>query len=63
MEETNQSLGLFDVLVTEEKLAVQVTEIDGVKVDDVDFAIAGEEQVLQKFAANAAGSYHQNSRL
>lgn len=42
MEETNQSLGLFDVLVTEEKLAVQVTEIDGVKVDDVDFAIAGE---------------------
>lgn len=41
--ETNQSFGLFDVLVTEEELTVQVAEIDGVKVHDVDFAIAGEE--------------------
>lgn len=41
--ETNQSFGLFDVFVTEEELAVQVAEINGIKVHDVDFAIAGEK--------------------
>jgi hypothetical protein len=47
------------VFVTEEKLSVKVAEINGVKVYDVNFAIAGEEQVLEKLAANATRSYHQ----
>lgn len=41
--ETNQSFGLFDVFVTEEELAVQVAEVDGIKVHDVYFAITGEK--------------------
>lgn len=41
--ETNQSFGLFDVLMTEEELAVQVAEVDGIKVYDVYFAITGEK--------------------
>lgn len=51
------------MLVTEEELAVQVAEIDGIKVDDVDFAITGKKKILEKFAADSAGSYHQDSCL
>lgn len=47
------------MLVSEEELAVQVAEIDGIEIDDVDFAVASEKQVLEEFTADAAGSYHQ----
>lgn len=51
------------MLVAKQELAIQVAEIDGVKVDDVDFAKAGENKVLEQFAADAASSYHENARL
>lgn len=44
---THQGLGLLDVLVAEEELPVQVGEVDGVKVDDVNFAEAGKHKVLE----------------
>jgi hypothetical protein len=56
-------LGLLDVLIAEEKLAVQVAEIDGVEVDDVDVAKAREHEILEQLAPDAAGAHHQNARL
>jgi len=44
------------MFVSEEKLAVEVAEVDCVEVDDVDFAEAGEGEVLEKFAADPAGA-------
>lgn len=45
--------------MSEEELPIQVTEIDGVKVDDVDFTKATEDQVLEKFAPNPSRAYHE----
>jgi len=49
------------MLIAEQELAVEVAEIDGVEVDDVYLAEAGEGEVLEEFAANAASSYHQDA--
>lgn len=49
------------MLDTEEELAVQVGEIDGVQVDDVDVAEAGEEEVLEQLAADTAGADEEDS--
>ena len=51
------------MLVAEEKLAVQVAQVDGVEIDDVDFTEAGESEVLEKLAANAASAHHEHARL
>jgi hypothetical protein len=51
------------VLVAEEKLAVEVAEVDGVEVDDVDLAEAGEDEVLEQLASDSSGAYHQDARL
>ena len=51
------------MLVAEEKLAVQVAQVDGVEVDDVDFTETSENEVLEQFAADAASSYHQDACL
>lgn len=51
------------MLITEQKLAVEVAQVDGVEVDDVDFAEAGKHDVLEQLAADAASSNHKNARL
>jgi hypothetical protein len=43
---TYQCLGLLDVLMSEEELAIQVGEIDGIEVYNVDLAETGENNVL-----------------
>jgi hypothetical protein len=60
---THQRLGLLDVLIAEQKLPVEIAEIDGVQVDDVDLAKACEDEILEQLAADAASSHHQNARL
>lgn len=35
------------MFVAEEKLAIEVAQIDGVKVDDVDVTKAGHDQILE----------------
>lgn len=60
---THQSLGLLDVLVAEEELPVQVGEVDGVEVNDVDFAEAGKHKVLEQLAADATSSHHEHASL
>jgi hypothetical protein len=51
------------MLVSEEELSVQVTEIDGIEVHDVDFAKASKHEVFQQFASNSSCANHQNSCL
>ena len=41
------SFWFLDMLMTEEKLAVEVAEIDGIKVDDVDMTKTCHDQILE----------------
>lgn len=59
----HDGLGLFDVLVAEEELSVEVGEVDGVEVDDVYFAEAALDESLEQFAADAAGADEENAGL
>lgn len=58
-----QCFGLLNVLVAEEELAIEIAKINRVEVDNVDLAEAGEDEVLEKLATNAAGAHHQHARL
>lgn len=60
---THQGLGFFDMLIAEEKLAIQIAQVNRIKVDDVDFAKAGKQEVLEQFAADATSAHEQYSRL
>ena len=51
------------MLVAKQKLSVEVAEVDRVQVDDVDFAEAGQDEVLEQFASDAASAHHENARL
>ena len=51
------------MLNSEQELAVQVTQIDGVKVDDVHLAKPGKKEVLQQLTANSAGTNKENTGL
>ena len=51
------------MLVTEEKLSIQITKVNGIQIDDVDLAKTGEDKVLQKFTANSSGADHQDAGL
>lgn len=59
----HQSLRLLDMLLTKEKLPVEVAEIDGIQINNMDLAEAGEDEILQKLAANSSRADHQNARL
>lgn len=48
---------------TEEKLAIQVAQVNRIEIDYVNLAKAGKEQVLEELAADAASAYEQHSRL
>lgn len=48
---------------TEEKLAIQITQVYCVEIDDVNLAKAGKEQVLEQLAADAASAHEQHLRL
>lgn len=47
----------------EEELSVEIREVDRVEVDDVDFAKAGEGEVLEEFASDATSSNHEHAGL
>ena len=51
------------MLVTEEELSIQITEVDGIQIDNVDLAEAGEDKVLQKLTANSPGADHEDAGL
>jgi len=49
--------------MSEEELAVEIGEIDSVKIYDVNVAESSSDQILQQLASNTAGAYDQNARL
>lgn len=42
--------------MSEKKLSIEITEVDSIKVEDVNFPESGQDEVLEQFAANAAGA-------
>jgi hypothetical protein len=53
-------LGLADVGLAVDDLALQVRLVDGVELDDAEGADAGRGQVEQRGAAETAGADHQH---
>lgn len=51
------------MLIAEEKLAVEVTQVDRIEVYDVDFAKSSEDEVFEELATDTSSSYHQYARL
>lgn len=49
------------MLIAEQELAVEVAQVDGVEVDDVDFTETSENEVLEQLTANTASSYHEHA--
>lgn len=47
------------MLLSEQKLPVEVREINGIKVNNVDFAEASEDEVLQQFTSYASSAHHK----
>ena len=52
----NKRFRLLDMFMSKEELPVEIAEIDGVKVDDVDLTKACKDEVLEELAANATGA-------
>jgi hypothetical protein len=51
------------MFVAEEKLAIEVREIDGVQVHYVNLAKACKREVLEQFTPNATSANHKYTRL
>ena len=51
------------MFVAEEKLAVQVAQIDCVQVDNMYLAETGENKVFKQLATNAPGAHHEHTHL
>lgn len=49
--------------MSEKELSIQVTEINSIEIDNVDFAEAGKDEVFQKLAADAASANQEDARL
>lgn len=47
--------------MSKKELTIEVAQINGVKVDDVDFAEPGEDEVFQKLTADAACADKKNA--
>jgi hypothetical protein len=45
------------MLSAEEKLAVEIAEVDRIEVNDVNLAEAGKHEILEQLAADAACSH------
>ena len=51
------------MFVTKKELTIEVAEVDGVQINYMDLAEAGENKVLQELATNSSGTDHQNAGL
>lgn len=49
--------------MTEEELSIQIAEVDGVQIYNVNFAESREDKVLKKFAANSSSADHEDAGL
>lgn len=51
------------MFLSKQELSVKIAEVYRVQVDDMDFAIASKDQVLEKFAADSASPNKKYTRL
>lgn len=51
------------MLLSEEELSIEVTEIYRIEIDNVDFTETGENKILEQFAADSAGADQEHARL
>ena len=51
------------MLHAEEKLPVQVAQVNGIQVDNVDFSKARHYEILQQLTSYPTSPNHQDSRL
>ena len=51
------------MLMAEEELAIEIAEIDRVKINDVNLTKTSEDKVFQQFTTNSTRSHHQYTRL
>ena len=51
------------MFLTEKELPIEVAKIDGIQVNNVNLAKAGEHEVFEKLATNSSSSDHQHTRL
>lgn len=51
------------MFVAEEKLTVQIAQIDGIEVNDMYFSKAGQQKVFEQLAADTAGTNKKHTRL
>lgn len=59
----NERFGLFDMLLSEQELSVEIREVDRVQVDDVYLAEASEGEILQELTSDSSSANHEYSRL
>lgn len=58
-----QGFRFLDVFLSEKELSIEVREVDGIEIDDVDFREASEDEVLEQLAPDAPSADEQNSSL
>lgn len=51
------------MFVAEEELAIEIAKVNRIKINDVDLAEAGQDEVFEQLAADAASTDHQHARL
>lgn len=51
------------MFTTEKELAVEVTEIDSIEIDDVDLAESCEYEVFEQLTTDATSADEENARL
>jgi len=56
----HQSLRFLDMFMTEEELTIEIAEIDGVQIDDMDLAEASKDEVLEELTPNPSCADHQD---
>lgn len=44
---TYQGLRFFDMLMSEKELPIEITQVNRIKIDDMDFAEASKDQIFQ----------------
>ena len=59
----DESLRFLDVFLTKEELAIEIAQVDGVKIDYVYLTKACQDKVLEEFTANPAGTNEKDLRL
>lgn len=58
-----QSLRFLDVFMSEEKLTIEVAQIDGIKIDDMDLTKPCKDEVFEQLASNPTSTHHQHASL